>query len=146
MEGISTNPRKQFTIDLITCVKEWQTNKDEVGILMDANEDLKPSSGGLTTLLRECKIIYTFHHHHGISPYFATFDKGQNNHAIDSASLIRFVLKCGYLPFYLGVSSDHQGLILDLSMELLDGLIKLEAVPRQHLNSAFPKDLHRYVS
>lgn len=99
MEGISTDPQKQFIIDLITCVEEWQKNKDEVRILMDANEDLKPSSGDLTTLMRECKLIGIFYHHHGISPNFATFDKGQQNHAIGSASLLPIVLKFGYLPF-----------------------------------------------
>lgn len=65
---------------------------------MDANENLiQTSNGRLTSLMKECKLIEIFHHNHGgISPNFATFDKGQKrvDYAIGSASLLLFVMKC----------------------------------------------------
>jgi hypothetical protein len=96
--------------------------------------------------MRECKLIDLFHQHHGICPAFPTYDDGRNrlDYAIGSSSLLPYIQKCGYLPFYQGVSSDHRGLFLDLSLELIDGLTKLEHVPRRHLNSAFQKDVFKY--
>ena len=147
MEGITTNPRQQFITDLTSCVKEWRKDLDDVMILLDANQDLTPSSGpSLTTLMRDCQLIDLFHHHHGTRPTFPTYDLGSKrlDYAIGTATLSPYVIKCGYLPFYLGVSSDHRGLFIDLSTEIIDGLTRLEAIPRRQLNSAFPKDVYKY--
>ena len=116
-------------------------------ILLDANQDLTPSNGNShTTLIRECQLVDLFHHHHGVLPTFSTYDLGSKrlDHAIGTATLLPYVIKCGYLPFYLGVSSDHRGLFIDLSTEIIDGLTRLEAIPRRQLNSAFPKDVYKY--
>ena len=87
-----------------------------------------------------------FHHHHGICPPFLTFDIGSKHldYVIGTSTLLPLVLNCGYLPFYLGVSSDHRGLFIDLSTEIIDSLTRLEAVPRRQLNSALPKYVYKY--
>ena len=140
------NPRRQFIEDLTKYVKTLQSGLDEIIILLDANEQLGTSNHGLTYLMRECKLVDLFHQHHGVCPAFPTFDSGSNrlDYAIGTSSLLPFIQKCGYLPFYQGVSSDHRGLFLDLSLELIDGLTKLEHVPRRFLHSAFQKDVYRY--
>lgn len=146
MEGITANPRKQLITDLTHHIKQLQNEYAEILIVMDANEDLTPASGSLTTLMRDCHLVDIFHHHHGTCPAFSTYDSGNKrlDYAIGSASLLPFVVRCGYLPFYMGVSSDHRGLFLDLSFELIDGLTKLESVPRRYLHSAFQKDVYKY--
>lgn len=58
--------------------------------------------------------------------------------------MLPYVHKCGYLPFYQGVSSDHRGLFVDFLHELIDGLTRLEHVPRRHLYSVFQKDVFKY--
>lgn len=147
MEGIDhPDPRKVFIEDLTECIKKWQSPLDDVLVLMDANERLGSSSHGLTKLMRECKLVDLFHHHHGVCPEFATFDLGQNrlDYAIGSHSLLPYIVKCGYLAFYHGISSDHRGLFIDLSMELIDGLTKLESVPKRYLHSSFQSDVYAY--
>ena len=132
IEGISTNPRQQFILDLIESVKEWRKDLDDVMILLDANQDLTSSTGqSLTTLMRECQLVNLFHHHHGVRPTFSTYDLGSKrlDYAIVTATLSPYVIKCGYLPFYLGVSSDHRGLFIDLSTEIIDGLLGWKLYP-----------------
>lgn len=75
-----------------------------------------------------------------LSGLFPTYDDGRNrlDYAIGSSSLLPYVQKCGYLPFYPGISSDHRGLILDFSTEMIE-----EHVPRRHLNSVFQKDVNK---
>ena len=147
LEGfVSPDPRKQFILDLMKCIKEWQTSNDEVLVSMDVNEQIGDSAHGLTLLMRECKLIDLFHHHHGTFPAFETFDLGSKrlDYIIGSASLLPFTTRCGYLPFYQGIPSDHRGMFIDLSLELIDGLTQLEKTPTRHLHSAFQKDVFKY--
>ena len=132
--------------NLIAYVKTLQSGLDEVIIVLDANEQLGSNSHGLTKLMRECRLVDLFHQHHGVCPAFPTYDNGSSrlDYAIGSPSLLPFVQKCGYLPFYQGVSSDHRGLFIDLSLTMIDGLTKLEHVPRRYLHSAFQKDVYKY--
>lgn len=98
-------------------------------------------------LMRECGLIDLFHHHHGSCPEFATYGRGSKrrlDYAIGSASLLPFIKQCGCIPFYQGVQSDHRGLFLDLSYEMIDGLTRLERVPTRYLHSGYPKDVYKY--
>lgn len=147
LEGIvNPDPRKQFITDLTKCVKEWQSPVDDVLISMDANEQLGDSTKGLTYLMRECQLIDIFHHHHGVYPDFETFDLGSKrlDYIIGSASLLPFTQRCGYLPFYQGIPSDHRGMFIDLSLELIDGLTRLENTPTRYLHSSFQQDVYKY--
>jgi hypothetical protein len=123
-----------------------QSELDEIMILMDANEQLGTSTQVLTYLLRECKLVDLFHQHHVVCPAFTTYDNGncRLDYAIGSSSLVTFIQKCGYLPFYQGVSSDRRGLFVDLSLGIIDGLTRLEHVPRRFLHSFFQNDVNKY--
>ena len=119
MEGFTyPQPHCQFNEDLMTYVKSLQSELDEIMILMDANEQLGTSTQGLTYLMRECKLVDLFHQNHGVCPAFTTYGNGNRrlDYAIGSSPLVPFIQKCGYLPFYQGVSSDHRGLFVDLSL------------------------------
>lgn len=70
----NTNPRKLFIDDLKQAIKQWQTNTDEVLIVLDANKQIGKSSHGLTSLMRDCKLVDLFHQHHGIQPDFSTYE------------------------------------------------------------------------
>jgi hypothetical protein len=96
--------------------------------------------------MRECRLIDVFHQHHGVYPDFATFDLSSKrlDYMIGSASLLPFIKQCGYLAFYHGIPSDHRGMFLDLSLELIDGLTQLENTPTRYLHSSFQKDVHKY--
>lgn len=147
LEGfVSPDPRKQVILDLMQSIKEWQSSNDEVLVSMDVNEQIGDTAHGLTLLMRECKLIDLFHHHHGTYPDFETFDLGSKrlDYIIGSASLLPFTTRCGYLPFYQGISSDHRGMFLDRSLELIDGITQLENTPTRHLHSAFQKDVYKY--
>jgi hypothetical protein len=114
--------------------------------MLDANEQIGNNSHGLTHLMRECHLVDLFHQHHGVCPEFPTFAFGSQrlDYAIGSATLLPFLNKCGYLPFYQGVSTDHRGLYIDFSTELIDGLTRFEHTPQRFLHSAFQNDVYAY--
>ena len=143
---VTPDPRKQFIIDLTNSIKQWQADGDEVIVSLDANEHIGDTSNGLTKLMRECCLIDIFHHHHGVCPSFETFDLGTKrlDYIIGSSSLLPFVKRCGYLAFYQGIPSDHRGLYVDLSLDMIDGLTRLETTPTRFLHSSFQKDIYRY--
>lgn len=146
-EGMANpDPRKQFIIDLIQCIKQLQSPMVDVILSLDANEALGETTHGLTHLMRECHLIDLFHHHHGTCPNFATYDGGSRrlDYMIGSSTLLPYIARCGYLEFYKGVSTDHRGMFLDLSHEMIDGLTLLERVPTRYLNSAHPVDVYNY--
>lgn len=140
------DPRKQFITDLTSSIKKWQSSGDEVLLSMDINEQLGDSAQGLTYLMRECKLIDLFHHHHGVYPDFETFDLGSKrlDYIVGSSSLLPFVSRCGYLAFYHGISSDHRGLFIDFSLEMIDGLTRLENTPTRYLHSSYQTDVYKY--
>ena len=140
------DPRNQFITDLTLSIKEWQSSGDEVLLSMDINKQLGDSAKGLTYLMRECQLIDMFHHHHGVYPSFETFDLGRKrlNYIIGSSSLLPLLMKCGYLAFYHGIPSDHRGLFIDFSLEMVDGITRLENTPIRYLHSTFQKDVYKY--
>lgn len=140
------DPRNQFITDLTLSIKEWQSSGDEVLLSMDINKHLGDSAKGLTYLMRECQLIDMFHHHHGVYPSFETFDLGRKrlNYIIGSSSLLPLLMKCGYLAFYHGIPSDHRGLFIDFSLEMVDGIARLENTPIRYLHSTFQKDVYKY--
>jgi len=139
----NSDPRKLFIEDLTKAIKQWKTDTDEIIIVMDANEQIGRSTAGLTSLMRECKLVDLFHHHHGIQPYFPTYERGSRrlDYGIGSATLLPFLTRCGYLPFFQGVKSDHRGLFLDISHEIIDGLTRF---PSRYLHSEYRRDVFRY--
>lgn len=48
------------------------------------------------------------------------------------------------MPFFQGVQSDHRGLFLDISHELIDGLTKIERTPSRCLHSEYQQDVYKY--
>lgn len=146
-EGIENpDPRKQFIIALIKCVKSLQSPMVDIIISLHANESLGESTYGLTAAMRECKLIDLFHHHHGTCPKLSTYDGGKRrlDYMLGNSKLLPYIMRCGYLEFYKGISTDHRGLFLDLSCEMIDGLTMLERVPTQYLNSGHPVDVYNY--
>jgi hypothetical protein len=95
--------------------------------------------------MKECNLIDFFCQHNGACLAFSTYNDGRNrlDYAISSSSLLPYIQKCGYIPFYQGISSDHRGLILDFSTEI-DGLTRFKPIYRRHLNSAFQQDAFKY--
>jgi hypothetical protein len=94
--------------------------------------------------MRECKLIELFHQHHGVCPAIPTYANGNRllDYAIRSSSLFPFIQKCAFLS---RISSNHRGLLLvDLSLEIIDGLTCLEHIPRRFLHSSFQRDVFKY--
>lgn len=105
MEGmINPDPRRQFILDMIQCIQDLQSPMLDVILSLDANEALGESAHGLTQLMRECKLVDLFHHHHGNCPQFATYDGGSRrlDYMIGSSRLLPYITRCGYLEFYKG--------------------------------------------
>ena len=142
----NSNPRQLFIDDLTQAIKEWQSDNSEVIVVLDANKQIGKPTAGITSLMRDCKMIDLFHHHHGILPEFPTYERGTRrlDYAIGSATLLPFLTRCGYLPFFQGIQSDHRGLFLDISHELIDGLTRLERTPSRYLFSEYQQDVYKY--
>jgi hypothetical protein len=52
---VNPDPRKQFIIDLTQCIKQCQSDNDDIMITMDVNEQIGDYQKGLTSMMRECR-------------------------------------------------------------------------------------------
>ena len=123
-----TNPRDQFNDNFINSIKQWKHEYDDVLLVWDANEPLATPQKVIVRLMHKCRLINLFHHHHGVCPSFPTYERGQQrlDYMIGSSTLLPFITRCRYLPFFMGVQTDHRGLFIEFSLELVDGLTRLE--------------------
>jgi hypothetical protein len=57
---VNPDPRKQFIIDLTQCIKQCQSDNDDIMITMDVNEQIGDYQKGLTSMMRECRWLISF--------------------------------------------------------------------------------------
>ncbi len=57
LQSPQPNPWKQFIIDLMKCIKEWQHKNHEIILYLDANDKLGEESQGITKLIRNCGLV-----------------------------------------------------------------------------------------
>jgi hypothetical protein len=122
-------PRKIFIEDMITIMHELMKESNNHTILMiDANENVNDSEGGIAKLLQETKLIDTFSCIGMDECNIPTYVRGSKkiDYIFTSESLVPYIHNIGCLPFYMYNKSDRRGLFLDISEDLIDDKIELK--------------------
>jgi hypothetical protein len=129
-EGFSSpDPRKIFIEDLITLIKEIDNPTNNYRILMlDANENINDSEGGLSKLVRETNLRDIFSEIGQEDCNIPTYVRGSGkiDYIFTSAELLPHIKHIGCLPFYMHNDSDHRELFIDITTDLIDNKVELK--------------------
>ena len=109
------NPRNAILIDLAKIIAKEHQDGNDIILMGDCNEDVY-SKKQIHQFLQENELYNAIAAKHcGEGP--ATYDRGSK--CIDLIAISKTInrdaiVRCGYLPFYDGVFSDHRGSYIDL--------------------------------
>jgi hypothetical protein len=105
--------------------------------MIDANENTNDSEGGIRTLLQESSLIDIFSEINDDVCNISTYIRGSRkiDYIFTSDNLLPFIKNVGRLPFYMYNNSDHRGLFLDISHDLLDNKVELKRPEKRHIGT-----------
>jgi ribonuclease HI len=135
---INPDPRKFFIDDIIIMLQSYQLDDNNYTILMmDANENVNDSEGGLARLIQDTNLIDVFSLIGTEECNTPTYVRGNKkiDYILTSESLSPFIKNVGCLPFYIYNNSDHRGLFIDVSEELLDAKVELQKPKKRHIGT-----------
>jgi hypothetical protein len=135
---INPEPRKIFIEDIITMIKEYHTDDNNYTILMlDANENINDSEGGIVKILEETNLTDVFSQIGTEECNIPTYVRGNKkiDYILTSEKLLPFIKNVGCLPFYLYNNSDHRGLFIDISEELIDAKVEFKKPTKRHIGT-----------
>ena len=114
--------RKHHSDDLLTYMKNLQTNGHSIILAGDLNESLGDDPAGMSRLVVECHLIDPYSDRHG-STQFTTYQRGQKvlDYILVTRDLLGSIRSCGYEPFQANIFSNHRGVFIDFSTGHLFG-------------------------
>ena len=116
----NTDPRSAILEDVTTFITTLRNKGHDIILLGDMNSDMD-SCKKMEEFLRENELFNIIKEKHpGQGP--ATYDRGTK--CIDLVAISNTIhpssiKKCGYLPFYKGIFSDHRGMYVDIDTRAL---------------------------
>jgi hypothetical protein len=117
------SPRQAFISDLTKFIQSLQDNRHEIIVGGDWNDSITRSNSPLLTVCSTLNLVDPWIQHHPQHLDFPTYFRGSDR--IDSVfmsrSLIPGVRNISYTPIGLLHPSDHRGILLDISDEVLFG-------------------------
>jgi hypothetical protein len=148
-EGFShPDPRKIFIDDMIQIINEQdKDNRNYTILMLDANENINDSEGGLSKLIQSTKLVDTFSHFGHEECKIPTYARGTKkiDYILTSASLIKYISNLGCLPFYMYNNSDHRGMFIEISESLIDDKIELKKPAQRYIGTNSPNyDIFKY--
>jgi hypothetical protein len=149
LKGTETpEPRKQCIKDLTKQIQEWQKEKLDVIIMIDANEQMGTEDEGISSLAATCNLTDIHaHHHQGIND-IATYARGTKriDFILLSKNLIEKTTASGFLAFYDGIETDHRGSFVDFDADMLfkDKTPVLHTQAQRNLKSKKPQAVKQY--
>ena len=118
----------------------------EVIIGIDANEAFTSNAGDIARLCKKCQLIDPISTKHGTTGEPNTYTRGtyQIDYFFCTSIVYKFIKKCGILPFYSIISSDHRGLYtdVDITQYLRNPFVNLAKNHTRLLSSTHPKKCH----
>jgi hypothetical protein len=119
----NTTPRKQFVEDFIHQFDEICNNPNNFIIFsLDANANINDDPNGLGKIVNRCNLIdlYTYKHEDYVK--FGTQQRGskQIDYILGSQNILKYISRVGYPAFNDCFDSDHRGIFVDISMDILE--------------------------
>ena len=141
-------PRSQCIKDLIKAVQEWQKEKLEVIIMIDANETMGTEEHGIASLASICNLTDIHAHYHAGINNMASYARGTKriDFIFTTKNLVEKTTASGFLAFYDGIETDHRGSFIDFDATKLfkDKTETLYSHTQRILLSKLPKTVKKY--
>jgi hypothetical protein len=138
-EGYSNpDPRKIFIQDITKTITELeQCANNYIVLMLDANENINDSEGGIRSLLRDTTLIDTFSHIGNLECELPTYIRGSRkiDYIFTSHSLLPYIKNVGCIPFYMYNNSDHRGMFIDIEEKLIDNKIELQKPNKRNIGT-----------
>ena len=130
-DNSNIDPRSQFIVDLIEDVTREKAMNGFVLIAGDFNEDMEDgNSDGILKLMESCSLKNIFHELKGHCPSTRN-NKRAIDHFFISEEVLHLVNQAGFLPDESSFTSDHAGLFIDISPQILQCLNQPIVPPKQ---------------
>ena len=129
--------RTQFVSDMVTLIKSFQAEGNDVVLMMDANEASRLNTG-VDKLRMECELSDAHMLPRTTSPLPATYHRGRSkiDYVLVSKRLVPSIKVASILALHNGYLSDHRALVVDFDAARL---FESQALPLYlHLNAALP--------
>ena len=146
--GKHLDPREQILIDLNKSITDLHSKGHLVILYGDMNDDIQTSNRISTFLMKSNMKNILRRKHEGELP--RTYDRGQNCldlMAVSNGMCDQAIIRCGYLPFYEGIASDHRAMYIDVSTDYLFSASKPDT--NKHIHRRFttdnPKKTDKYL-
>ena len=113
-----TEPREALLKDVTKYITKLRKDNHDIILLGDMNSNLDTCTRIDSFLLENEMYDAIKRKHPGVGP--ATYDRGSNCLdliAISNSLDPSIIKRCGYLPFYHGIFSDHRGMYVDLDIK-----------------------------
>jgi hypothetical protein len=138
-EGYSNpDPRKIFIQDITKTINELeQSTNNYIVLMLDANENINDSEGGIRSLLRDTMLTDTFSHIGNLECELPTYIRGSRkiDYIFTSYSLLPYIKNVGCIPFYMYNNSDHRGMFIDIEEKLIDNKIELQKPNKRNIGT-----------
>jgi hypothetical protein len=135
---IDTDPREQFTDDLVIELDMWLREGEQIILGLDLNEPVLNSA--FSTRLQALGLVEIMTYRHGTTPY--TYARGSSTIDAIFVSPMLAGSQCGFYP----ILGDHRPSWIDVSYDTIFGTT-LHIPPRaRRLHLQDPRVVHRYTS
>jgi hypothetical protein len=107
-------PIKAFYEDLNTTPKEWRSKGMEILLLIDANEQVGATPGGLGKIIADNDLFDIIANQHNVENYPPTYIRGSKriDYIFGTNRVQTFCKTSGMLPFGYGYPSDHRAIFV----------------------------------
>jgi hypothetical protein len=144
------DPIKAFYEDLSATLKEWRSQGVEILLLIDANEQVGATPGGLGKIIADNGLFDIIANQHNVDRYPPTYIRGSKriDYIFGTDRVQTFCKTSGMLPFGYGYPSDHRAIFvrLDLKGLLSTEVHQLESSASRLLHSATPKEHMKFIA
>lgn len=145
-QAIQTDPRQMFFEDLIPLLQQWQSEGDQLILMLDTNGDIRNE---VKQQFNQCDLREAIIDKHPSLLPTATYNRNRQNTSIDGIfiSPTLSVTRAGYRPFGEGIGPDHRVLWLDISYELVFGhnLYPADRPRARRLQCRDPRIVSKYL-
>ena len=112
---------KIAVINIIIAINKKVNEGRHIIITIDGNEPITNASGGIAKICRECKIFDPLDHKYGHTSDSKLYLRGFHriNFMFCSLVILTTVLRCDMTRFNDVITSDHCGLLIDLTRDVI---------------------------
>jgi hypothetical protein len=143
------DPIKCFYNDITKELQKWTTQGYDILLMIDANEDVSSSPGGMSSVIASAGLFDLIQARHQADRYPNTFARGTKciDFIYGTENVKQHCVASGILPFGYGYPSDHRAIFarIDISKILATEVHPSESCAIRGLIAATPKEREKFM-